>query len=86
MTTINRTFASYFLAIGMAEYLLGLLPRGTHDWNKFVTPEEFSKRLADNSFRIVKSSGMAYNPLTVKWTLTRNMSVNYFVQAERIVK
>ena len=83
MTTINRTFLSYALAIGMAEYVLNLLPRGTHDWNKFVTPEEFSLLLRNNRFRIVKSSGMSYNPLTVKWSLSSNMSVNYYVLAQR---
>lgn len=83
MTTINRTFLSYMLAIGIAEYVLNLLPRGTHEWNKFVTPEEFSSLLKKNNFRIVKSSGMSYNPLTVKWSLTSNMNVNYYVQAHR---
>ena len=83
MTTINRTFLSYALAIGMAEYVLNLLPRGTHEWKKFVTPEEFSSLLKNNNFQVVKTSGMSYNPLTVKWSLTRNMSVNYFIQALR---
>lgn len=83
MTTINRTFLSYALAIGVAEYVLNLLPRGTHEWNKFVTPDEFSLLLRKNRFRIVNSSGMSYNPLTVKWSLTSNMSVNYYVVAQR---
>jgi 2-polyprenyl-6-hydroxyphenyl methylase/3-demethylubiquinone-9 3-methyltransferase len=83
MTTINRTFLSYALAIGVAEYVLNLLPRGTHEWNKFMTPDEFSSLLRNNRFRITKSSGMSYNPLTVKWSLTSNMSINYYVVAQR---
>lgn len=83
MTTINRTFLSYALAIGVAEYVLNLLPRGTHEWNKFVTPDEYSSLLRKNCFQIVESSGMSYNPLTVKWSLTSNMSINYYVAAEK---
>ena len=83
MTTINRTFLSYALAIGVAEYVLNLLPRGTHEWNKFVTPDEYSSLLRKNRFQIVESSGMSYNPLTVKWSLTSNMSINYYVVAEK---
>ena len=81
LTTINRTFLSYALAIGMAEYVLNLIPRGTHDWNKFVTPDELIALLKSNEFEVVESTGLSYNPVTVNWSLTSNMSINYCVHA-----
>ena len=82
MTTINRTLLSYALAIGMAEYVLNLIPRGTHQWNKFVTPEELSSYLKKSGFEITESTGLSYNPITVSWSHTSNMSVNYCIRAE----
>lgn len=81
VTTINRTILSYVLAVGVAEYVLNIIPRGTHDWNKFVTPEEVSSLLKKNGFQIVKSSGLSYNPFTVRWSFTDDMNINYCVQA-----
>lgn len=83
MMTLNRTFLSYVLAVGVAEYVLNIIPRGTHDWNKFVTPEELSTLLRKNRFQIVKSSGLSYNPFTVRWYFTNDTSINYCVQAVR---
>ena len=83
VTTLNRTYLSYTLAIVMAEYVLNLIPRGTHDWNKFITPQELTAHLKDNSFKVVESTGLSYNPLTVNWSFTGDMSVNYCIVATR---
>ena len=83
MTTLNRTFLSYILGVGVAEYILNIIPRGSHDWNKFITPEELSTLLRKSRFQIVKSSGLSYNPFTVRWSFTTDMSINYCIQAVR---
>ena len=81
VTTINRTYLSYALAIVMAEYVLGLIPRGTHDWSKFITLEELSAFLKNNMFKVVESTGLSYDPIAVKWSFTGNTSVNYCILA-----
>jgi 2-polyprenyl-6-hydroxyphenyl methylase/3-demethylubiquinone-9 3-methyltransferase len=77
MTTINRTAKSYLLAIAAAEHLLHLVPPGTHDWHKFITPEELTLLLQSNGLQIREITGVDYNPVTQKFTLTRDPSVNY---------
>ena len=81
MSTINRTLSSLLLAVGMAEYVMGIVPRGTHDWNKFPTPEEVTAMLANHGLQVAVSTGMAYNPFTVTWSLTQDMKVNYLLYA-----
>jgi len=77
--TINRTFASYIKAIIGAEYILRWLPIGTHDWNKFVKPEELQKKLSDISFTFVDIKGLEFNPIIRKWKKSENLSVNYII-------
>ena len=61
--TINRTFTSYIKAIIGAEYILRWLPIGTHDWNKFIKPEEIQKKLADINFKTKDVRGLEFNPI-----------------------
>ncbi len=81
MATLNRTLRSFALAIVAAEYLLGWLPRGTHEWEKFVTPEELGEAMRAAGLRILDRQGVVYDPLSGTWTLSRDMSVNYMLTA-----
>ena len=77
--TLNRSFTSYIKAIIGAEYLLRWLPIGTHDWNKFIKPEELEKILTQEKFSTINIKGMEFNPLISKWKKSDNLSVNYIV-------
>jgi len=81
--TINRTLTSYVKAIVGAEYILRWLPIGTHDWNKFIKPEELEKKLTDLNFSITNLTGLSYNPLFKEWKKTKDMSVNYIIAAKK---
>jgi 3-demethylubiquinone-9 3-methyltransferase (EC 2.1.1.64) len=85
VSTLNRNWKSFALAIVGAEYVLRWLPRGTHEWNKFVTPDELAKHLLDNRLAITEQTGVVYSPLADKWTLSSDMDVNYMVVAEGMV-
>ncbi|GFY39424.1 ubiquinone biosynthesis O-methyltransferase, mitochondrial [Trichonephila inaurata madagascariensis] len=80
-TTINRTNLSYMLSILAGEYILNILPRGTHDWNKFVQPKELSDMLTTLNCRIVSINGMFYNPLSKNWSWCGDSSNNYALHA-----
>ena len=73
--TLNRTFTSYIKAIIGAEYILRWLPIGTHDWNKFVKPEELEEILIKKNFFTVDRQGLSFNPLR-KWKRSNDLSVN----------
>ena len=77
--TLNRTFTSYIKAIIGAEYILRWLPIGTHDWNKFVKPEELQKKLRDLNFTIKDTQGLEFIPFLNKWKKSDNLSVNYII-------
>ncbi len=79
ISTINRTFKSLLLAKIAAEYILRMIPIGTHEWERFLRPEEIKEVLDTYGLKILDSSGMAFNPLIFKWNLTRDLSVNYFM-------
>jgi len=81
--TLNRTARAYALAIVGAEYVLGWLPKGTHDWKKFLTPEEIRTLITRNGLRVTAETGVVYHPLADKWRRSRDMGVNYMVMAER---
>ena len=81
--TINRTLTSYIKAIVGAEYILRWLPIGTHDWNKFIKPEELEKKLTDLNFLITNLTGLSYNPIFQEWKKTKDMSVNYIIAAKK---
>lgn len=77
--TLNRTAKCWALAVVGAEYILRWLPKGTHDWHKFVRPSEFSAMLRGCGVEIRHMAGMAYSPLTDSWRETPNLDVNYMV-------
>ena len=81
--TINRTLKSFALAIVGAEYVLGWVPRGTHQWEKFVTPAELGAALAGAGFKITDQTGVIYNPLSAGWQRGRDMGVNYMLAAKQ---
>lgn len=81
IATLNRTPKSYLLAIVGAEYVLRWLPRGTHDWNKFLRPSELAAHLRGTGLEIEAMTGAGYNPLDGRWRLTRDLDVNYMVFA-----
>ncbi|MGH7031179.1 MAG: bifunctional 2-polyprenyl-6-hydroxyphenol methylase/3-demethylubiquinol 3-O-methyltransferase UbiG [Stellaceae bacterium] len=81
--TLNRTARSFALAIIGAEYILGWLPRGTHDWRKLVRPSELILGLRRNHLRATEIAGMSYDPLRGEWVLSRDIEVNYLVMAVR---
>jgi 2-polyprenyl-6-hydroxyphenyl methylase / 3-demethylubiquinone-9 3-methyltransferase len=84
-STLNRNWKSFALAIVGAEYVLRWLPRGTHQWSKFVTPDELTRHLLDNRLVVTEQSGVVYNPFADKWGLSADMDVNYMVVAEQMV-
>jgi 2-polyprenyl-6-hydroxyphenyl methylase / 3-demethylubiquinone-9 3-methyltransferase len=81
--TLNRTLKSFALAIVGAEYVLRWLPRGTHRWDKFVTPNELEAALERHGLTVIDETGVIYNLLSDRWQLSSDMDVNYMVVAER---
>ena len=82
VATINRTMKAAALAIFAAENVLRWLPRGTHQWEKFVTPAELTHHLERNKLAISDQAGVVYNPLADRWSLSSDMDVNYMLVAE----
>jgi 2-polyprenyl-6-hydroxyphenyl methylase/3-demethylubiquinone-9 3-methyltransferase len=82
-STINRNAKSYLFAIIGAEYVLGMLPRGTHDYARLIRPAELSRFCRDADLEVTELIGMSYNPLTRIYTLGRDTSVNYLVRTTR---
>lgn len=83
LSTLNRTLKSFAIAIVGAEYLLRWLPRGTHDWEQFVTPDELARDLRAAGLAIYDRTGVIYNPLFGEWRLSEDCDVNYFLAAEK---
>ena len=81
LSTINRNPKSFALAILGAEYVLGLLPRGTHEYRKFIKPSEIAAQLRKSGLRIIDITGMSYNLVTRNYTLGRDIDVNYLLTA-----
>ena len=81
--TLNRTIVSYIKAIVGAEYILRWLPIGTHDWNKFIKPEELEKKLSSANLSTIDVKGLEFNPLFSKWKKSDNLSVNYIICSKR---
>ena len=80
VATLNKTLKSYFFAILGAEYVLRWLPIGTHDWDKFVKPEDLINILAKNNVNLEKLDGMNFNLLKDEWNLTQDKSINYIAK------
>ncbi|XP_074943440.1 ubiquinone biosynthesis O-methyltransferase, mitochondrial isoform X1 [Phalacrocorax aristotelis] len=85
ITTINKTQLSYVLGIVVAEKILGIVPEGTHEWEKFVPPEELQRLLESNGFSVKTVNGMLYNPLSGSWSWMESTSVNYAMHAVKSV-
>jgi len=83
VATLNRTLKSFALAIVGAEYVLRWLPRGTHQWDKFVTPAELEGAVERSSLRVTGERGVVYNPFADRWQLSNDMDVNYMLVAAR---
>ena len=83
LSTLNRTLKAYALAIIGAELILRWLPLGTHNWNRFVTPDELRGAIRGAGLTPTDVTGMVYNPLADEWRLARDTDVNYFATATR---
>ncbi len=83
VATLNRTLKSYVFAIIGAEYILRWLPIGTHEWNKFLTPEELTNFGQKNSLVVKKIDGMVFNPLTNRWNVSQDCAVNYIIKFKK---
>jgi len=84
--TLNRTLKSYAFAIVGAEYVLGWVPRGTHDWNRFVTPDELAAALRAGNLEPAGETGVVYAPIGGKWHLSHDMDINYMMSSCRPVE
>jgi 2-polyprenyl-6-hydroxyphenyl methylase/3-demethylubiquinone-9 3-methyltransferase len=82
-STLNRNAKAYLLAVIGAEYLLQLLPKGTHDYKKFITPAELAQSVRDAGLCLDSIRGMSYNPLTKIYSLNQDTSVNYLVACSK---
>jgi 2-polyprenyl-6-hydroxyphenyl methylase/3-demethylubiquinone-9 3-methyltransferase len=83
VATLNRTLKALALAKFGAEYVLGWLPRGTHDWNRFVTPDELQTMLEKSGLKPLKRQGVEFKPLAWDWRLSSDTDVNYMIVATR---
>jgi 2-polyprenyl-6-hydroxyphenyl methylase / 3-demethylubiquinone-9 3-methyltransferase len=83
LATLNRTLKSFALAIVGAEYILRWLPRGTHQWDKFVTPNELEIAVVQSGMEIADATGVIYNLLADRWQLSADMDVNYMAVAAK---
>jgi 2-polyprenyl-6-hydroxyphenyl methylase/3-demethylubiquinone-9 3-methyltransferase len=83
LSTLNRTPKAFALAIVGAEYLTGMIPRGTHDWNKFIRPAELAAWLRAAGMESVDQQGLHYNPLNRQFSLAPGVEVNYLVAARK---
>jgi 2-polyprenyl-6-hydroxyphenyl methylase/3-demethylubiquinone-9 3-methyltransferase len=83
VATLNRTMKSFALAIVGAEYILRWLPRGTHQWDKFVTPNELEIAIERAGLQVTDETGVIYKLLADRWQISKDMDVNYMVVAEK---
>jgi len=83
VATLNKTLKSLALAKFGAEYVLNWLPRGTHDWNRFIPPAELKRALEESGLTILKTQGVSFDPLAWDWRLSFDVDVNYMVVAKR---
>lgn len=83
-STLNRNLKSYLFAVVGAEYILKLLPRGTHEYAKFIKPHELARYCRESRLETCEVIGLSYNPLTKVYALGRDTDVNYLVHAQRV--
>ena len=84
IATLNKTLKSYVFAIIGAEYVLRWLPIGTHDWEKFVRPEDLKKILSKNNLNFEKLDGMNFNIIKDEWSISSDTSINYIVKSIKL--
>jgi 2-polyprenyl-6-hydroxyphenyl methylase/3-demethylubiquinone-9 3-methyltransferase len=84
VATLNKTLKSYIFAIIGAEYVLRWLPIGTHDWEKFVRPEDLKKILSKNNLNFEKLDGMNFNIIKDEWSISSDTSINYIVKSIKL--
>ena len=84
VATINKTLKSYVLAIIGAEYIMRWLPIGTHDWEKFVKPDDLIKKLKKYNFELNSLDGMKFNLINDEWNISSDKSVNYIGKFKKI--
>uniref|UniRef100_A0A8C5QZU3 Ubiquinone biosynthesis O-methyltransferase, mitochondrial n=1 Tax=Leptobrachium leishanense TaxID=445787 RepID=A0A8C5QZU3_9ANUR len=85
ITTLNKTRISYALGIVLAEKIMSIVPEGTHDWEKFISPEELERILESNGYVVEALRGMLYNPLSGSWRWIEDTSINYTIHAIKTV-
>ena len=84
VATLNKTLKSYIFAIVGAEYILKWLPIGTHEWNKFVKPNELNELAKKNKLKLLEIDGVKFDVLKNEWTIAKDKSVNYISQFEKV--
>ncbi|WP_455478629.1 bifunctional 2-polyprenyl-6-hydroxyphenol methylase/3-demethylubiquinol 3-O-methyltransferase UbiG [Bartonella sp. B10] len=83
VATLNRTWKAWALAIIGAEYILHWLPKGTHNYKKFIKPQELKNFLSKNALTVIDETGITYSPLYDSWNRSKDMDVNYLILAQR---
>ena len=83
IATINKTLFSLVFAKYIAEYVLGFLPKGTHEWSKFLTPEDLYGYLIKNKFEILQTKGINYNPIKDAWYQSSKLNANFIISAKK---
>ena len=84
LSTINRNPRSYLFAVLGAEYILNLLPKGTHDYSKFIKPSELSRWIRSANLNLIEIIGLSYNPITDNYWLGADIGVNYFMHVKKV--
>ncbi len=84
IATLNKTLKSYLFAIIGAEYILRWLPIGTHDWEKFVRPEDLKNILSKNNLKLENLDGMNFNMIKDEWSISSDTSINYIVKSIKL--
>ena len=84
ISTINRNLISKIFAINIAENILNWIPKGTHDYNKLIKPEELKKTLSKEDFHFTDIKGLVFDPLNREWKLSKNYMINYLCTANLI--
>ena len=84
VATLNKNLKSYLFGIVGAEYILRWLPIGTHNWQKFVKPDELIKICKKNSLSLKNIDGISFNPIIDKWNVSSDKSVNYIAKFKKV--
>lgn len=82
--TLNRSLKSLVLAKLLAEYVINWVPKGTHDWRKFLRPSEFAGHLRANNFMLSDLIGISFDPIDNEWSFSKDLKINYFVSAKKL--